>query len=191
MSRFTNWIKSQQSSFVLAAQALRTWKFPQVVVAAIASVAVGLVVGLATVLIPNPIFARDIPPVAWNYPVWIVTSILMGMLIATYVRPISGVVARGAAAKSAPDPDDGANNEQRSARVGTTAGVLAWFAVGCPVCNKLALIALGYTGALTWFAPFQPVLAVAALLLSAAALVWRLRGQVVCPAPARSDVTAR
>jgi len=188
MSRFANWIKSQRSSFALAVQALQAWRFPQWFVAAIASVAVGLIVGLATVLIPNPIFARDIPPVAWNYPVWIVTSILMGMLIATYVRPLSGVTARGAVAESAADPGDGASTEQRSARVGTAAGVLAWFAVGCPVCNKFALIALGYAGALTWFAPFQPVLAVAALVLSAAALVWRLRGQVVCPAPARSEM---
>src|SRR5699024_2889136 len=122
MSRFANWIKSQRSSFALAAQALRAWRFPQVFVAAIASVAVGLVVGLATVLIPNPIFARDIPPVAWNYPVWIVTSILMGMLIATYVRPLSGVAARGPAAASAAGPGDGASAQQRRGPGGTAAG---------------------------------------------------------------------
>ena len=63
------------------------------------------------------------------------------------------------------------------------AGVaLAWFAVGCPVCNKIALLALGYSGALTWFAPAQPYLAAAALLLTAGALVVRLRGQVYCRA---------
>src|SRR5699024_3450940 len=121
-------------------------------------------------------------------------SLLRGLRSATCVRPLACVTARGAAAESAAepaaDPDDGGSTEQRSARVGTAAGVLAWFAVGCPVCNKFALIALGYAGALTWFATFQPVLAVAALVLSAAALVWRLRGQVVCPAPARSDVPA-
>ncbi|EPR75477.1 hypothetical protein ADILRU_2020 [Leifsonia rubra CMS 76R] len=31
--------------------------------------------------------------------------------------------------------------------------MLAWFAVGCPVCNKIALLALGYTGALACPAP--------------------------------------
>src|SRR5699024_12374848 len=70
------------------------------------------------------------------------------------------------------------------ARAGSAAGILAWFAVGCPVCNKIALLALGYTGALTWFAPFQPVLAVTALILATIALVWRLKGQVACPLPA-------
>lgn len=58
--------------------------------------------------------------------------------------------------------------------------VLAWFAVGCPVCNKLALVALGYSGALTWFAPLQPLLAVTAVVLTGLALVWRLKGSVSC-----------
>src|SRR5699024_3813475 len=72
---------------------------------------------------------------------------------------------------------------RRSARMGGTAGILAWFAVGCPVCNKIALIALGYTGALTWFAPLQPYFAGIALVLSVIAVVWLLRGQVSCPLP--------
>jgi hypothetical protein len=58
--------------------------------------------------------------------------------------------------------------------------VLAWFAVGCPACNKLALLALGYSGAITWFAPVQPFLAAAALLTTAGALLMRLRGQTLC-----------
>src|SRR5699024_11859979 len=49
-------------------------------------VVIGLLIGLATVLIPNPIFARDIAPVWWNYPVWIISSVVTGMLVATYVR---------------------------------------------------------------------------------------------------------
>lgn len=60
---------------------------------------------------------------------------------------------------------------------------LSWFAVGCPVCNKLALIAFGYSGAITYFAPVQPILGVAALLLAGIALVWRLKGQIVCSIP--------
>ena len=68
--------------------------------------------------------------------------------------------------------------------MGIAGSMLAWFAVGCPVCNKLALLALGYSGAITWFAPVQPFLALAAMVLTGAALVWRLRGQVACPVPA-------
>jgi hypothetical protein len=53
--------------------------------------------------------------------------------------------------------------------------------VGCPVCNKVALLALGYSGVITWFAPAQPFVAAAALVTTAGALVMRLRGQVLCP----------
>lgn len=168
----------RSGSLVLAARALRQWDRRQVLAALVATVIVGVLVGVATVLIPNPLFARDIPPVWWNHPVWIVTSILSGLLIGTYVRPAA---ADGADAEEPPEPDD---DERRSGRMGMIGGVLAWFAVGCPVCNKIALLALGYTGALTWFAPLQPILAVAALVLCAVALVLRLRGQVACPVPA-------
>ncbi|MHB1163995.1 MAG: hypothetical protein ACYC3K_02020 [Candidatus Nanopelagicales bacterium] len=34
-------------------------------------------------------------------------------------------------------------------------------AVGCPACNKPVPVALGASGAMAWFAPFQPVLVVA------------------------------
>ena len=57
----------------------------------------------------------------------------------------------------------------------------------------LALLALGYSGALTWFAPAQPFLAALALVLSVIAVLSRLRGQVACPLPtaepARSAAT--
>lgn len=173
------------SSVRLALLALRGWTPAHVVSAVVASVAIGLVMGVATVLIPNSWFARNIPPVWWNYPVWVVTSVLAGMLVATY--------ARGSRAAGASDPDGDSDDsgplgsdaaERRTGRFGIAGGVLAWFSVGCPVCNKLALLALGYSGAITWFAPLQPVLAVAGLVLVGVALVWRLRGQVACPMPA-------
>src|SRR5699024_11754339 len=62
--------------------------FRSVGVAVGAALLVALVIGLATVLIPNPIFARDIPPTWWSYPVWLLTSALTGMLVATYVAPV-------------------------------------------------------------------------------------------------------
>ncbi|MEV3961935.1 hypothetical protein AB0M34_13725 [Nocardia sp. NPDC050193] len=185
MSRIEHSATPQRASAGMALRALRGWGSKQVITAAAAAVIVGAVVGVATVLIPNPVFGRDIPPLPWNYPVWIATSILTGILVATYIRP--GVpVPPGVAEPAVPSMDDG--HEARSARIGGLAGVLAWFAVGCPVCNKVALLALGYTGALTWFAPFQPVLAVAALILSTYAVMERLRGQVVCPVPAPRKV---
>lgn len=173
--------------------ALRSWTRRQVVAAVLFAVGFALLIGLPTVLIPNPVFGREIEALAWNYPVWLLTSVLAGMLAATYVRPAART--RAVAASHTDDdgapaaPTDGAAALEESApadtasRFGVVGGVLAWFAVGCPVCNKIALLALGYSGALTWFAPVQPFLAAAALLLTAGALVFRLRGQVFCPTP--------
>lgn len=163
-----------------AATGLRTLTPRQVGVAVAVSIGFGVLLGLATVLIPNSFFARDIPPVWWNYPVWIATSVFAGLLFATYVRD-------GAEPQEAQDDDaadaDADDEARRSGRAGIAGAFLAWFAVGCPVCNKFALLALGYSGALTWFAPFQPVLAVVALVLTGVALVVRLRGRIVCALP--------
>ena len=60
--------------------------------------------------------------------------------------------------------------------------LLTFFAVGCPICNKVVVIALGTSGALAWFAPIQPYLGVVALGL----LAWALR-----VAPRRGGLHAR
>jgi hypothetical protein len=150
--------------------AVRSWTARQRLAAAGFSVTFALLIGIPTVLIPNPVFGRQVPVHAWNYPVWIASSVLAGMLAATYVRGTRGVA-------ETPATDDTGDAPSRFGMVG---GVLAWFAVGCPVCNKIALLALGYSGAITWFAPVQPFLAVAALVMTAGALVMRLRGQILC-----------
>lgn len=175
--RFT--LTSVSESLTLAGRALRAWTPRQYLTAAAVAAGFALLVGIVTVLIPNPMFARDIDTVWWNYPVWVITSIGAGMLTATYIKP-------PATQRSKVDDTPA---ERRTARMGIAGGVLTWFAVGCPVCNKIALLALGYSGAITWFAPFQPVLAIVAMLLTGVALVWRLKGQVVCPvAPASSPI---
>ncbi|WP_233615671.1 hypothetical protein [Leucobacter chromiisoli] len=169
-------LTAMSAQAALAVRALRTWSPRQYGIAAVVTVVFGMLVGIVTVLIPNPWFMRDIDTVWWNYPVWILTSIGAGLLTATYVR-------RGSrqAEQSTVEDDRETPAARRSARMGIAGGMLTWFAVGCPVCNKIALLALGYSGAITWFAPFQPVLAIAALLLTWVALVWRLSGQVACP----------
>jgi len=178
MTPLTGSFGMTSGSLRLAALALREWRARQVLVAAGAALGIGLLMGFATVLIPNQVFARDIPTVWWNYPVWVLSSVLLGMLVATYVTSPVPEQARGI--------EPGSRSEARDVRTGTAAGVLAWFAVGCPVCNKIALLALGYTGALTWFAPLQPLLALVSLVLAAVAVLWRLKGQVSCPLPATS-----
>lgn len=167
------------TDLALASRALRFWTPRHVLVSLGAGAAVLALVGFATVLIPNSVFSRDIPPVWWNYPIWILTSTLSGMLVATFVRPPASGADTGTGSDAAGRLKD---EDAHGSRLGMAGGILAWFAVGCPVCNKLALLALGYSGAITWFAPVQPFLALGALTVTTIALVGRLRGQISCPA---------
>jgi hypothetical protein len=60
-------------------------------------------------------------------------------------------------------------------RTGLGSGIIGWFAVGCPVCNKLVVALIGASGATSTFAPLQPILGAAAVFLAAAALAVRVR----------------
>jgi hypothetical protein len=125
-----------------------------------------LVIGLPTDVLENPVFGRPVEVTWWSYPVLVVAAVLGGLLAATYIR--TGTPA------------------DQSATVGGVGGFLAYLAVGCPVCNKLVLLALGTTGAMQWFAPVQPILAVVGVGLLGWALLVRLRGEVSCPVDVRA-----
>ena len=128
-----------------------------------------LAIGLPTDVIPNPVFGRQGTPVEpWAIPVLAMTAVLSGLLFATYFQ--LGDTA---------EPGD-IGDLDRPGRFGSLGGLLSFFAVGCPICNKLVVIALGTSGALTWFAPVQPYLGIVALGLLAWALRVRLRGEVAC-----------
>lgn len=135
--------------------------------AALGAAVTALAIGLPTDVIPNPVFGRPVPVTWWSLPVLLVTAVLSGLLFATYVR----------------EPGDEIQVD-RTARAGGVGGLLAFFAVGCPVCNKLVLIALGTTGAMELFAPLQPLLAVASVVLLAIALRARVRNERSCRLPA-------
>lgn len=146
-------------------EALRTWSVRRWVSALVGALATALLVGLPTDVIPNPVFGRPVDVTWWSYPVLVVTAVLGGMLIATYVREPG---------------EDPVEELDRPGTTGGLGGVLSFFAVGCPTCNKLVVVALGSTGALDWFAPAQPLLAVASIVLLAWALRARLHGQIAC-----------
>src|SRR5699024_893822 len=144
-------VEAMMETFRFALLGLRQWGRRQYQVALLAAVVVGLLIGIATVLIPNPWFARDIEPVWWNYPVWIVTAAITGMLFATYVKLDPSKVDP----VEVPDKQQSSNqteetSEQKDSygKVGMVGGMLSWFAVGCTVCNKLAHHAFGYSGAI-------------------------------------------
>ena len=158
-----------------------TWSARRWLVAIGAGVGTALLIGLPTDVIPNPVFGRPVPVTWWSYPVLVVTAVLAGLVVATYVRDpaATGVTAEGPA-----DVDD-SEPVSRTASVG---GLLSFFAVGCPVCNKIVLVALGATGARQWFEPVQPLLAAASIVLLAWALRGRLRSAVACPLPRTGPV---
>ncbi|GAC1493871.1 MAG: hypothetical protein NVS2B15_14820 [Pseudarthrobacter sp.] len=150
--------------------ALARWPARRWLAAAAATVLTYLVVAVPTGLIPTPFFSREIPPTWWSYPALGITAAFTGLLVATYI-------AR-APAGDQQEPGIGAPS-----RFGAAGTVVSFFAVGCPVCNKLALLALGTTGALQYFEPIQPLLAGASVLM----LAWAFRKRAVsedrCPLP--------
>jgi hypothetical protein len=130
----------------------------------------GVLIGVPTDVFANPWFTRVVAVRPLDYVIWALTSLLTGALVATYLLP---------AASSGP----------RSGRAGFGAGLLGWLAIGCPVCNKVIVLLLGSSGALTYFAPLQPVLGALAVTLSATALAIRLRSFVTgCRLPAATPI---
>jgi len=156
---------------------MRSWALRRWAVAAVGAALTVLVVGIPTVLIPNPWFGRAVPPTWWALPVLLVTAALSGLVTATYI---------GSASTGSLDAP--------SSRCGLAGSFLAYLAVGCPVCNKVVLLALGSAGAIQWFAPVQPLLALAGVVLLGYALRRRLAGERSCPVeptPQLSDVQKR
>jgi hypothetical protein len=110
----------------------------------------------------------------------------MGVILATYlVRPpvVAVQLGAGPAPNGAGPAGDGATSleasatEERRTLLGYAGGFAAFLAIGCPVCNKIALVALGTSGALTIWAPLQPIIGAASIVLLAATVAWRLRAR--------------
>ena len=157
---------------VAAMTALRAWSPRRWRAAALASLGAFLLLGLPTDLVPNPVFGRQIPAPSWTLPVLVLTAILSGLLLATYVRDDEPM-----GATEDPDGSGAQDGDQRRATLG---GALSFLAIGCPTCNKLVLLALGSSGAITWFELVQPVLAGTGVALLMSALGRRLAGEVSC-----------
>ncbi len=132
---------------------MRGWGMRRCVVATVAGLGWLAVSGVPTDIIDTPLFVRMMPVEWWNYPFWVAGAVLVGLLAATYV--------------AAPDREQ--SHKSRGKALG--GGLLSVFAIGCPVCNKLVVLALGFSGALTYFGPIQPVLG----FLSVGLLFYALR----------------
>jgi hypothetical protein len=134
-------------------------------VAVLAALGTGLVIGIPTDVVSNPWFGREIGVRPLDVAVLVALSCLTGALAATYA-------VAGASGAGAP-------------RAGIGSGIVGWFAIGCPVCNKLVVTLVGASGATSTFAPAQPFLGIAAVVLAATALVLRVRAirRGACPLP--------
>jgi hypothetical protein len=143
---------------------VRGWPARRWLVAVGAAAAFAVAAGVPTDVIPTPLAQREVPTSWWNYPTLAVTALLGGTLAATYVRfradhEVTGRIAGG--------------------------GLLSLLAIGCPACNKLVVLLVGSSGALSWWAPVQPVLAIASVALLVWALRARLAAESSCPVPTR------
>ena len=118
------------------------------IAAVIGAIAAFVVLGVPTAMIDNPYFIRMIPVRDQDYVIWIVSSLLLGLVIGTFA--ISSVKGSGGKAMGS--------------------GFLTFLAVGCPICNKLVIVILGISGALEYFAPVQLYLGIGSVVL----LVWTL-----------------
>lgn len=125
------------------------------------AIVVALAIAIPTVLIPNSLFRRMTPVRWWDHALWVVTAAGAGMTIAA--RKLPGVL-----------------NCRTEGRTLGGAG-LAYLAVGCPICNKIVVALLGVSGALSYFAPLQPILGVAGATLIVLALRTALRAAVEGP----------
>ena len=120
--------------------------------------------GSRAAIIPSPLFHRAVPPDIWNLLSWMAPALLFGPLAATYLVPWPP-----------------------SCRVGGragTGGMLSFLAAGCPVCNKLVVLAAGASGALAYYRPLQPLLGAVSVALLALALRARFRSRAGSSRPA-------
>lgn len=130
--------------------------------------------GLVSAIVPNPVFGRQIPSEPFAIAIWVLSAPLLGIVGATYSAPPPALPSplRRATGAGGDDADD-----DRSSILGGVASFGAFLAIGCPVCNKLALVLLGTSGALGIWAPLQPLVGVVSLALLAATAAWRLRAR--------------
>ena len=108
------------------------------------TVVAALVIGIPTVMIDTPFFRRMTAVFWWQYVFWAASALLTGAALAARRLAPADCRVEGRAASGSG---------------------LAFLAVGCPICNKLVVAALGTSGALSFFAPVQPLIGAVALVI--------------------------
>lgn len=145
---------------LVAAVRAMTWR--DVTRAVIAAVVTFVALGIPADIIENSVFGRPIPVRAIDVVILAVSAVLTGLIVG--LRP-----------PELPDaPED---------RPMFAGAFVTFFAVGCPVCNRLVVSLIGTSGALNWFRPLQPVLGLLAVGLLLVALHRRVRTFAIASCP--------
>lgn len=139
------------------ARSFALWPLRRWLVAALATAVAAAAMGIPTGVVRTPFYTRMTPVTWWDYPIWALSALTLGLLAATYVN-------------RAP--------HARGRLLG--GGLLSTFAIGCPICNKIVVALIGVSGALNYWAPIQPLLGITSVGLLLATLAMRLRGERSC-----------
>lgn len=115
------------------AMALQTFGVRGWLVAIAAAAGTLLVIGTVAAIFDNPYFTRMTAVREQDYVIWAATAILVGLIAGTFAA---------------------ANVPGHAGKL-MAGGVFADLAVGCPVCNKVVVLLIGTSGALTFFDPLQ------------------------------------
>jgi len=156
---------------------LRWWSTPQRVVAAVVFVVAFVVIGEVGQTLPPENAGRTYPVEWWNWVTLAVSAALLGLIVATFVRPGGRRALAGAGSGSA--------------------GTIAAIVMACPVCSPLAIPLLGTGGLLAFLVPDRGWIALASIVLLALTLLLRLRAASSCavslppPAPVAPSVVHR
>ncbi len=133
---------------MLSLFSLREW-----LLTVIGTAAALVAIGVPTAIVDNPVFVRMTPVRPQDYVIWVLSSVLGGLIIGSF----------------------GATRHRREGGKSLGGGILSYLAVGCPICNKLVVLLLGTSGALAWFAPLQLYIGIASIALLAWCLYLRAR----------------
>ncbi len=133
---------------------------------ALYSLAAAVVIAVPSDLIDTPLFGRPVETRPIDYVILSITAGLIGLILAI----------------SVPKSEVSESQETRT----IWGGFVSFLAVGCPVCNQAVVALIGTSGALSWWAPVQPFVGLAAVALLAYTLRLRLRTYQLdaCPVPA-------
>lgn len=123
------------------------------------AVVAAFLIGVPSDLIDTPLFGRPVDTRPIDYVILVITALLIGLIFAIRAEPIDGAAA-------------GADENEDTTPI--WGGFVSFLAVGCPVCNQAVVALVGTSGALSWWAPVQPFVGLAAIGLLIHALRKRL-----------------